>query len=73
MTQGVVWAEVGALEPEFLGLSDLQLESWSHIQLCGFVHLSVSKSLPDLGIFVIFAFQGHEASPGPSNQILTQH
>lgn len=50
---------MGALEPEFLGLSDLQLESWSHIQLYGFVHLSVSESLPDLGIFVILAFQGH--------------
>lgn len=33
---GMSRAEMGALEPEFLGLPDLQLESsWPPVQLCG--------------------------------------
>lgn len=80
---GMSRAEMGALEPEFLGLPDLQLESsWPPVQLCGgggsfwgglSISLSVCESLPYLGVPVTPAFQVGPASPSPPNWILTQH
>lgn len=74
LAEGMSWAEMGALEPEFPGLPDLHLEgSWPPVQLWGSFYLSVCESLPYLGVPVTPAFQVGRASPGPPNWILTQH